>query len=130
MVLTRAGLALVAFFCSVALVGGCGGKPAVCGDVDSLKSSLQALKKVNVVKNGTSSLQSAVNKVKSDAQKLIDDAKQEFKPQTDALQSAVTSLQNAVNNVVVNGTAPVQAAAKSVQSATTSLENAVKSKCS
>jgi hypothetical protein len=86
------------------------------------------LKNVNIVPNGVSSLQSALDKVKTDASKTADAARAEFKPQVDALESSLTSLDTALNNVQANGTAAVQRAAQDVESANADLQNAIKSK--
>jgi len=117
----------------LALLAGCGSSSkssssSLCNDVDSLQSSVQQLKSVDVAKNGTSSLQSALDKVKSDASAVANSAKKDFKPQVDALQSALQSLSTALENVRTNGVAPVQQAAQSVEAAQTSLQSAVKSK--
>jgi hypothetical protein len=89
---------------------------------------VQQLKQVDVVKNGTSSLQTALDNVKQSAAKVHDAAEDEFKPQTDALQSALASLASALKNVPANGLAPVKQAAQSVQTANTELQNAINSK--
>jgi hypothetical protein len=120
-----------ALVCATAFLGACSDsndKSSLCSDVDALKSSTQELKNVDVVQNGTSALQSAYDKVKSDASALADSAKEEFKPQVDALTSALSSLGTAVKNIGTAGVAPVQQASTSVQTAATNLENEVDSK--
>ncbi|HEY7008175.1 MAG TPA: hypothetical protein VH395_04510 [Jatrophihabitantaceae bacterium] len=124
----------VALACAaIALAAGCsssGGNSSstLCSDVKSLQSATQQLKQVDVVKDGTSSLQTALDNVKQSAAKVHDAAKDEFKPQSDALQSALTSLASALKNIPANGLAPVQQAAQSVQTANTELQDAIKSK--
>jgi len=60
----------------VVLAAGCGSSSKssstqLCGDVASVQSSVQALKNVSIVQNGVSSLQSALDKVKTDASKRL-----------------------------------------------------------
>jgi hypothetical protein len=122
---------MIAAGCSSSGSGGGGGggstsSSSLCSDVNQLQSSLQDLKQVEVVKNGTSSLQTALNNVKQSATKVGDASKGEFKPQVDALQAALSSLSSALKNIRANGVAPVQQAAKSVQTAGTELESAVR----
>jgi outer membrane murein-binding lipoprotein Lpp len=122
-------VALVSIAIALAACSSSGDKSdSLCSDVNSLQSSVQQLKDVDVVKNGTSALQSALDKVKQSAAKVHDSAKSEFKSQTDALQTAITSLTTALKNVPANGLAPVQQAAQSVKTASTDLQNAIKSK--
>lgn len=122
---------LVAVACLVTLAAGCGSdnkSSSLCKNLQALESSVQELKNVDVVKNGTSSLQSALDNVKRDAAATAQDAKDEFKPQVDALQNALTSLATALKNVTTTGVAAVQQAARSVQTAATDLQNAVTAK--
>jgi hypothetical protein len=117
---------------AAALLAACGGddddSSSLCNDVDALKSSVQELRDVNVVQNGTSELSSALDKVKSDAQALADSAKQDFGPDVDALQQALSTLETALRNVRDNGITPVQESAQAVQTAAKNLEDAVTSK--
>jgi biopolymer transport protein ExbB/TolQ len=120
---------------AIAIAAGCsssksGGNSAstLCSDLNQLQSAVQQLKQVDIVKNGTSSLQTALNNVKQSAAKLGDAAKDEFKPQVDALQTGLSSLATALKNAPANGLAPVQQAAQSVQTANTELQNAIKAK--
>jgi gas vesicle protein len=122
---------LVALLGTTAFLSACSDNnhtSSLCSDVDALKSSTQDLKNVDVVQNGTSALQSALDQVKSDASKLADSAKTEFKPQVDALTSALSSLGTAVKHIGSAGTEPVKQAASSVQQAATNLEHDITSK--
>ena len=102
---------------------------APCGAAAELKSSVEQLKNVDVAKNGTSSLQSAVDNITNDLHSLGTSVKAEFKPQVQALQSALTTFVDSVKNVVTNGTAPVRTAAESVQTAAESLQGTLNAKC-
>jgi major membrane immunogen (membrane-anchored lipoprotein) len=109
---------------------GHGATSDVCAQADDLKTSIGDLKDVNVVQNGVSSVRSALDKIKSDANALAESTKDEFKPQVTALQNALRSLADAVKNITSTGTSGVTDAAKSVESAATTLSDKVKStKC-
>ncbi len=69
-----------------------GTKPAYCTSLSSLEQSLKALKGVNVVKNGTSALQSAVSQVQTNATAVVNDAKREFAKETADLKTSVDTL--------------------------------------
>ena len=115
---TRARLAAVAamFVLTTTGIAACGGddddsassSPSLCDDSQALQSSVQDLKDVNVVENGTSSLQSAVTKVKDDADTLVTAAKDEFKPEVDDLTSALSTLATSIGNIVSDGVQPVK----------------------
>lgn len=125
---------VVALACSFVVVTGCSSSRSssqkLCDDVASLQSSVQALQDVDIVRNGVSSLQSALDQVKSNASKVVDSAQAEFKPQVDAFESSLTALGDALDDVVANGTAAVQQAAQNVQTTGADLQRAIKSeKC-
>jgi hypothetical protein len=123
---TRCAATLI---CLAVLATGCSGSSsaALCDDAASLRASVAALQHVDIVKNGVSSLQSALDQVKADASKTADAARTEFKPQVDALESALAALGDSLQHVAANGTAPVQQAAQKVESASTDLQDAIRS---
>jgi hypothetical protein len=90
---------------------------ALCKARDDLRSSVQELASVDVVKNGTSSLQAALTKVKNNLQAVKDAAGSDLQPQVNALQSAVDQLSTAVANVSSVGVAGVLTAARDVGTA-------------
>ena len=132
---TRARLAAVAAMLVLTTTGiaACGGddddsassSPSLCDDSQALQSSVQDLKDVNVVENGTSSLQSAVTKVKDDADTLVTAAKDEFKPEVDDLTSALSTLATSIGNIVSDGVQPVKDAISGVEDAATALTDKV-----
>jgi hypothetical protein len=108
-------------------------KSQICKDSEALKSSLSDLKKVDVTKNGTSALTSAVQTVQTDAAALATQAKSEFGPQVTALNVALTTLSSTIDQAKGGGAAalpPVVAAAGAVQTAGQTLVSQVDSaKC-
>ena len=75
----------------------------LCDDSQALKSSIDDLKNVDVVQNGTSAVSSAVTKVTDSATALIDAAKSEFKPEVDDLQSSLQTLGTSITNIPAEG---------------------------
>jgi hypothetical protein len=118
-----------------AALAGCGGssKPAYCTNVDNLKASIKALPSTNVVQNGVSALESAVNKVKTDTEAVVNSAKTEFSSQTTALKGSVqtlsTTVKQAVNSPSVSSLAQIPAQVSAVVTDAKNLESAVSSKC-
>jgi hypothetical protein len=116
----------------IVLAAGCGSSGGssssdtkLCDSISSLHTSLQDLKKVDLAKNGTSGLQSAIDDVQKNVTATTKAAKSEFGPQVDALETAVKSLGDALRNVVANGVAPVRNGLESVQSAGQKLQQSV-----
>jgi hypothetical protein len=94
---------------------------ALCTARDNLKGSIQELTGVDVIKNGTSSLQAALTKVEDNLQAVKDAAGPDLQPQVTAVQNAVNELSTAVANVSSVGVAGVVTAARGVGSAGTTL---------
>jgi hypothetical protein len=103
------------------------GNAALCSARASLKSSIQDLAKVDVVKSGTSGLQDALTKVKENLQAVKSSANADLQPQVTAVQNAVDQLSTALSNASSVGVAGVATAAKNVATAgstlITSLDN-------
>src|SRR5436190_9383935 len=93
--------ALLAVGVVAALLSGCGGssKPSYCSSLTNLETSIKALPSTDVVKNGTSGLKSAVDKVQTDAQAVASGAKSDFPDETTALTDSVDALENTVKQV-------------------------------
>jgi hypothetical protein len=116
------------------LAAGCSSsKPAYCTDADQLKTSVQNLGNVDVVKNGLSSLQTALTSVKTSASAFVTDAKSAFPSQTAALSTSLSGLQTAITSA--KGQPPVTAAATvvpaitQVKNAASALQSAASGKC-
>jgi hypothetical protein len=86
------------------LLGGCGSsKPAYCGDLNALKQSIQDLGNVNA-QNGLSSLTTALDKIKTNAQKLASSAKSELGPQVDQVEKAVNDVEASLKQLMNSST--------------------------
>jgi len=120
---------------ALAALTGCGGssKPSYCSSLTNLKESVKSLPTTDVIKNGTSALQSNVNKVVTNAHAVVDAAKQDFPNETSAITTAVDSLKTTVGQLQQNAspTLVVQAAGNvaSVGSAVKSFSSSASSKC-
>jgi NAD+--asparagine ADP-ribosyltransferase len=75
----------------------------VCKDADQLKSAIGDLADVDLSQNGTSSLDSAISKVKDQADALGKSVGDELKPQVDDLKSSLDTLKTAVGKVGEEG---------------------------
>ncbi len=113
---------------------GCGSsKPSYCSAVSTLKQSVQQLKNVDVVQNGTSSLKTAVDKIKTDASSVASAAKSDFPSETSALKSSVDALSQSVRQLTEQPSAAqiatVAGAAASSVTAVNAFTSSVSSKC-
>src|SRR5262245_35340123 len=94
----HAGLLVSGLLMTVLTVSGCGGKdkPAVCSDVDTLKSSVTALTDIKVDQGALDKLQSQLTQVQDDYAQLKSDAKSEFSSELSAVDSAAASAKSSV----------------------------------
>ena len=69
---------------------------------------------MDVVKNGTSSLSTAVSNVKDDADALAHSVNSSLKPDVTAVQDGARQLQSALGNVASGGLTPVTQAVSSL----------------
>jgi hypothetical protein len=107
------------------------GNAALCSARDSLKTSIQDLASVDVVKSGTSGLQTALTKVKDNLQAVKSAASADLQPQVTATQTAVDQLSTALSNASSVGVAGVATAARDVASAGSTLITSLNNvKCS
>ena len=116
------------------LAAGCSSsKPAYCTDAANLKTSVSNLGNVDVAKNGLSSLQTALNSVKTNAASFTTDAKSAFPSQTAALNTSLSGLQTAITSA--KGQPPLTAATTvvpavtQVKSSASTLQSAVSGNC-
>jgi hypothetical protein len=97
------------------------GSEQLCADYDAFKSSIEDLKNVDIVKSGTSGLQAAVDKVKTNLQALRTSAAGEAKDQIQAVEDSLEELETAISNVGSGGEAAVVTAAAKVVSSGSAL---------
>jgi hypothetical protein len=118
-----------------ALAAGCGSssKPSYCSSLSNLETSIKALPNVEVVKNGTSALESALQKVQSDANALVSSAKSDFPNESSAVKSSVDALSSTVEQLASSPSAAliaqVPGQVTAVANAAKSLSSATSSKC-
>ncbi len=132
-------LAAAAFLVGPITLTGCGGSdtttktPAICSDIDALKTSVDDLKKVDVTQNGLATLKESLTKVQSDLKKVTDDAKKQYLTEVDAVDQAASSLAASLEAATVSPSAQtIAAVGVAVQALTASLkalESAVKDTC-
>jgi hypothetical protein len=132
----RACIGPLPAFAVAAVLAGCGGssKPAFCSSMNELKTSVESLKNVDVIKNGTSEVTSALQKVQSSAKSVVSSAQSDFPTQTQAISGALTTVETTVGELKNSPTQPslivalpgqVKALADSVQT----FVSDAKSKC-
>jgi hypothetical protein len=136
MIGTRWHAAAAACTVAVVVVAGCGGdddsssasnqtttstsvtpataSPELCKQRDDLKSSIDQLTNVDVVKNGTSAVDAAMSKVRDNLDQFKSTARGEFGNEIDAFDQSLSALQSAVANYGSNGASPVVRALRDV----------------
>jgi len=117
----------------VALAGCGSSKPAYCSARSNLENSVQAATSLSPT-SGIGALQAQFDKVRTDANQVVTQAKGDFPTQTSAIKSSVAALTSAVNALTANPSASqiatVTSAASSVVSSVQSFTDASRSKCS
>ena len=93
-------LALAAL-ASAALIAGCGddSKPEYCDRVDDLESSVTALTDISINGDTLNTVESNLQTVQSDAEAVVDAAKEDFPQETDGLENAVNNASDAVQDL-------------------------------
>ena len=121
---------------AVLLLAACGGssKPSYCSSVTDLENSVKGLTNVNVIKNGTSSLKSQVQKIENDAKSVVSGAQSDFPNETSAITSSVNALASSVKQISGKPSASqvvtIGQQATAAANAVKSFANATSSKCS
>ena len=118
-------------------IAGCGGssssKPSFCSSLTTLKTSVEALPKTDVIKNGNNALKSAADTVVKNAHAVVDSAKSDFPNETAAIKSSVDALQTTVNDLKNNASPALVAQAignaASVSTAVKNFSSSASSKC-
>jgi len=116
------------------LVGCSDDKPAVCGSVDDLKTSVGNVKNIDLTASGAvSDLESSLTTIKSDLATVKTDAKSQYSTQIDAVDTAFTQLTTAADAAKADPTgttlAAVVAAVPPFTSAVQKLADDVTSTC-
>jgi hypothetical protein len=93
-------------------------KPAVCGSVDDLKSSVDSVKDIDVgSSSAVSDLQSGVTSIESDLAAVKADAKSEFSSEIQAVEQSLAALKTSVNAAKADPTAATLSSAGAALSA-------------
>jgi hypothetical protein len=116
-------------------VAGCGGssKPAICSDVDSLKSSVTELRDVKLEAGALATLQSDLTKVQSDLSEVKSEAKSQYAAEINSVEQAAASL--STNLKAASATPSVQSLAavatnvSALGASLSALQDAVSSTC-
>lgn len=96
----------------VAAAAACGSddKPAVCGDLDQLKSSVQSLRDVQVEKGALTKVKEDAAQIRQQLGTLEADAKSQFSTEITRLRSELTSLSASLDAATASPTAASLAA--------------------
>jgi len=106
------------------------GNAQLCADRDALTASIQDLTSVDIVKNGTAGLTTALTKVKDNLAAVKASASAQLQPQVKAFEDALTALGTAVTNLSSGGVASVVTAATTAGQAGSTLITSLSSlKC-
>jgi hypothetical protein len=112
--------------------GSVASNPQLCSARDALKQSIQDLGNLNVIQNGTSGLDAAVNKVRDNLQAVKSASHEQLQPQVTAVQNALDQLGKSISNLSSGGSInDVVNAARNVGQTGSNLADALSSlKCS
>jgi hypothetical protein len=123
--------AIVALLLGASLVG-CGedggsDAPAVCGSVDTLKTSVEKLKDIDVTSSGAvSELESGLTGIRSDLSDVKADAKAEFSSQIAATETSYEALKTSVEAAKADlSVATIAAAGSAVSSFGTAVDKLI-----
>jgi hypothetical protein len=98
----------------------------LCSAREALRTSIQDLTNVDVVKNGTSAVDAALTKVRDNLQAVKSAAHGQLSPQVDDLQNAIDQLGKSISNLSSGGSiSDVITAAKNVGQAGSNLSDAL-----
>ena len=109
-----------------ALLTSCGGseQPAVCDDVDALRTSLTSLQAFNIYDtNVLSDLRVVLDQIRTEVDQLAADASEEYSTEIDAVKASTDDLEASAEAAVAD---PTQAALKSLAAAVTTFSTSFK----
>jgi len=126
-------VACIAAIGLVALAGCGSSKPAYCSARTNLENSVKGLTSLTA-SSGISGLESQLNKIQSNVNTLVSEAKSDFPSETSAMKSSVDALTSAVKTIPSSPSAgqiaTIATDAANVVSSVKSFEDASSSKCS
>ena len=103
------------------------GSEEFCQARSDFNDSIDSLKDVNILKDGTSGIQDKLDAVENDLQAMRDAASDEAKPEIDDLQDSLSDLKNAIQNVDDVGISGVADAARDTVSAADDVRDQLRS---
>src|SRR5690349_19488011 len=80
-------------------------KPPLCSSLDALKASVHTLGNTDIRANGVSQLRTDLEKVVTDANAVVSDAKDQYAPQVARIKADVTGLKTAAAAAQANPSA-------------------------
>jgi hypothetical protein len=104
----RSSAAVVSVVLTGSLVGACGGEeqPAVCADVDALRTSLTALQAFDVYDdNVLADLAVVLDDIRAEVQQLAEDSSMEYAEEIDVVQASTDALETSADAAVESPTA-------------------------
>lgn len=99
----RSSAAIVSVVLTGSLVGACGGEeqPAVCADVDALRTSLTALQAFDIYDtNVLSDLAVVLDEIRAEVQQLAEDSSTEYAEEIDVVQTSTDDLEASADAAV------------------------------
>jgi hypothetical protein len=124
---------VVTLVLGAALVGCGSDQPAVCGSVDTLETSIDDLRNVDVKANGLSALQSQLTTIKGDLADVKDDATSEFSTQITAVETSYSALKDSADAAKADTSQrawrPLASAVSALAADVKTLVNGVQSTC-
>lgn len=97
------------------------GSSELCDERSTLRTSIEDLRQVDVVKNGTSALDEPLAEVKESLEDVKAQASSDIKPEVEALGSAIQQVEDALENRSADGIAAVATAAQAAVPAANAL---------
>jgi len=94
---------------------------ALCDSKDKFAASVQSLKDVDAVQEGTSAVRSAVERVQADGRAFMNEAKSRYGNEVEDLRVSLSKLGTALKQVESDGIEPVAGAAAVVQTSASTL---------
>lgn len=106
---------------------------AGCADVRALKSSLEALRNVNIQQGGVDALKSALADVKAKLDAAASSASSDLQPSVQQVQTAVAALETATNGLTTSNltqkTPAIAAALTQVATSISALSTTIAQRC-
>lgn len=111
----------------------CSSQPAVCEDMDALRTSVGSLQDVTIGENALSELSTDLDQIESDLSRLNEDASEEYSSEVEAVRTRTAALRSSLQSASTDPTAPgwteVANDVRALGSAVTDLGNAIGETC-